>query len=153
MQKRIAKIELVRSPDYDGQFDYYGSFGNEPTSEFSIPHESDNRRTLNWFNPCTDACESAAQASEMYARILAFERGEWHWQSIKAQATIETSYNGLDWLTNRIKSGGVYGIESDMPESEKHDIETEQLDELVDTLKALGFTTEEIEQAESISNV
>jgi hypothetical protein len=79
-----------------------------------------------------------------YERMLAYERGDWGMVGVKATAEIRTSEEGHHWLCNDIRSGGLWGIENDGEGDYIKEVGREQVSELGDTLRELGFTDKEI---------
>ena len=143
--KKIYSFKIVRVPDYDADLSYLGTFDDVAKSDLAVEHEPGNPRVLHWFNPQPGTVETKDQAEQVYDRMVAYEKGEWGMVSVKAIATIGTSDDGKVWLSNEIQSDGVHGVEDDMDSA---DIETEEAEQLISTLKSLGITREEIEEAQ-----
>ncbi len=146
--KRIEKIRFVRETDFYPDLSWIGTFDSEAKSELAIRHHNGNANQLPWFNPQPGACTTHKQARKVYERMMAYERGEWEEQGIKAEAEIHTSADGRNWTINKITSGGLCGIASDSDEVYIREVETEQMEELINVLKEFGFTREEIEAAQ-----
>jgi len=81
-------------------------------------------------------------ARKDYARMEAYNREEWHFISIQARAEIV-----LDGTCQTIKSGGLWGIESDSDESYFHEVEREELTSLRGILHTMGFSKRAIATA------
>jgi hypothetical protein len=81
-------------------------------------------------------------ASDDYARMEAYNREEWHFIGIQAQAEIV-----LDGTCQTIKSGGLWGIESDSDESYLCHVEREELTSLRGILHTMGFSKRAIAAA------
>lgn len=92
----------------------------------------------------SDADTSYLDQDEFKDRQQAYERGDFFYIGISADATILTSYDGKSWLINTITSGGLWGIESDSNESYLESVRMEEENELKDILLAFGFSQEEI---------
>lgn len=146
--KKINKITIKYLPDYDADLSYLGTFDNEQKSEYAINHEPDNSRVFNWFNPQETTGDTPRNlrkyAKQNYERIMQYERGNWSMYGIKAEAKIATDAGYESWLLNEITSGGLWGLESDMDDASFKQVEDEQLDELKDVLRQIGFTDKEI---------
>lgn len=146
--KKIQSITIDTIPDYDADMSYLGTFSDEQKGKFAIEHEPGNPRTLKYFN--ADNVENMKQAKDNYDRMMDFEHGRVQNLSIRAEAEIRTSTDGgKTWLCNTIKSGGLYGIEDDSDPSYFREVEAEQMAELTDALKSLGFSDDEIKNAQT----
>lgn len=75
-----------------------------------------------------------------YQRAEAFNRGDWHYVGVRAEAEIV-----VDGIIQTISSGSLCGIKSDEGEEYFTEVGGEQLGELVVILKELGFTQEAID--------
>ena len=75
-----------------------------------------------------------AYAKEDAARLAAYRAGEWHMKGCWAEALVVTA-----GVTQTIKSGGLWGIESDSGEEYLREIEEEERAELLCILESLGF--------------
>ena len=84
-------------------------------------------------------------------KLKAFENGDFFYIGIKAEAEIITSYDGKNWLINKITSGGLWGIESNSGEDYLEEVRLEEERELKDILLKFGFDAGEIEDALSES--
>lgn len=149
--KKINKISIVHKLDTNPDLDWIGTFDNEAKHPFAIDREQRGdmeRGQYRYFNPQEGACETKEQAEQNYRRIMEFERGDWHMLGISAQAEIATSENGATWTINTIRSGGLWGVESDSDEATLNEIGSEQLEELTDILIELGFSKDEIAKIE-----
>lgn len=85
-----------------------------------------------------------------YERMESLNAGNWCYIGIRADAAIsirDTSDDNLYYTTQQITSGGLWGIESDSDKSYLAETEQEQLSELRQQLKALGFSTRSISAA------
>jgi hypothetical protein len=77
-----------------------------------------------------------------YERMERLSRGDWGYLAIRADAEII-----VDGVSQEISSGGLWGIESDSDRTYLTEIETEQLSELREQLRAVGFGTRAISTA------
>ena len=85
----------------------------------------------------------------MEERKQRFMAGEWWMIGIRAVATLRFADEAhLDghYLTQTIESPGLWGVESDAGEEYLESIYKEELDVLVDMLKAIGFSDADIEE-------
>jgi hypothetical protein len=81
-----------------------------------------------------------------YERMEALNHQNWYYIGIRAEADILIP-SGNASLVQEITSGGLWGIESDSDAGYLREIETEQLSELREQLRALGFSTRAITTA------
>jgi len=81
-----------------------------------------------------------------YERMERLNRGDWAYIGVQADAEILLP-SGDASLVQEITSGGLWGVESDSDRAYLAEIETEQLAELRDQLRALGFGTRAISAA------
>jgi hypothetical protein len=148
MEGRTAEIVHVyidHLTDEDPDYSYFGEFSDKP-GKFAI-HHSNDPRTCTYFNANEDTCETQEHAQQHYERMLAYERGEWHYVGIQARADIATPCDSNSRLHNDITSGGVWGVESDSGIDHMQELETGQLNELKEALVHLGFTSAQIDVA------
>lgn len=172
--KRILKIELQRIDDPDPDTSYLGTFSSHPDTQFAIDHRErlahsprlglqSPTQTLQWFNPATvedfnsnatwipatvenkrqywhDAMTKNAQRD--YRRMRAFLREAFGYIGIRASAEIV-----IESTCQTIRSGGLWGIESDSNKGYLSSIEQEQLSELRGILHELGFSRRAIATA------
>jgi len=141
--KKINRIVIKHSIDTGPDLSWLGEFSNEK-GEFPIEHDLSDSRTYNYFN--ADNVENMKQAKQNYKRMIDYNNNHWWMIGIKAEAEIATGTKGWQ-LLNTIKSGGLWGIETDCDDSHIKEIENEQLDELKDVLRKLGFSKLQIEKA------
>lgn len=78
-----------------------------------------------------------------YQRMESLQRGDWHFVGVIARA--EVQLHGT--LTQNIRSGGLWGIESDSDATHLEQVRQEQLGELEQELKAAGFDKAAIRKA------
>lgn len=79
-----------------------------------------------------------------YERMEALNRGAWCFYGVGAEAQVQT--NGLSTIQT-IRSGSLWGIESDSEDGYFKEVATEQLDELRRELRAIGFSKRAIAAA------
>jgi hypothetical protein len=81
-----------------------------------------------------------------YERMERLQRGDWCYIGIRAEAEILIP-SGSAGVVQEITSGGLWGIESDSDASYLADIAAEELSELREQLRAVGFNTRTIKAA------
>src|SRR3990167_6849492 len=142
--KKINKIIIRHIPDYDADTSYLGEFSNTP-GKYAVKHNGGSRE-FPYFN--AENVENMKQARQNCAEMMKINDGEIGFIGIKAEAEIVTGNDAQKGygLTNKISSGGLWGIETPLDGYEK-EVEAEQLDELKDLLLEFGFTENEITKA------
>jgi hypothetical protein len=116
------------------------------------------RGEYRYFNGCVENYkgESPEKIREYvlrdYERMERLQRGDWGFIGIRAEAEIAISNDphkrtNTTWTVQEITSGGLWGIESDSDKTYLGEIETEQLSELREQLRAVGFSTRAITKA------
>lgn len=90
-------------------------------------------------------------AKRDYERMESLERGDFCFIGIRADAEIgipeDSTIPSSPMTIQRITSGGLWGIESDSDAPYLKSVEQEQLDELKQQLRAIGFGTRAISKA------
>jgi len=142
---RVAKIEIVTAVDEISQPDYLGVYDAAPEAANKPGAiEVNDAGKRYWFVP-----ENPEYAKEDYERLLAFERGDWHFVGVFARATLEVNVGNV--ICQTIQSGGVWGTECDSdPDYIEEELGVDQYEELVDILKALGIPEDDIPAWEDV---
>ena len=78
-----------------------------------------------------------------YDRMESFNRGDWCFIGIRAQAEVQVGFD----VVQRITSGGLWGIESDSGREHLEETQREELAQLKDELVGLGFSRRAIASA------
>jgi hypothetical protein len=81
-----------------------------------------------------------------YERMERLQHGDWCYIGIQAEAEILIP-PGSHSIVQEITSGGLWGVESDSDKDYLAEIETEQLSELREQLRALGFSARAVSTA------
>jgi hypothetical protein len=106
------------------------------------------RNEYRYFNPCWENYKGESPADirkyclQDYERMERLSRGDWGYIGIRADAEII-----VDGVSQEISSGGLWGVESDSDRAYLAEIDGEQLSELREQLRALGFGTRAISTA------
>jgi hypothetical protein len=106
------------------------------------------RNEYHYFNPNHENYKGESPAAirkycqQDYERMESLNRGDWGYIGVRANAEII-----VDGVSQDISSGGLWGIESDSDRAYLTEIDGEQLSELRDQLRALGFGTRAISAA------
>lgn len=110
-------------------------------TEVRVVIQADEDADLSWLEQ-SDA--EMGEGFEAYSakRMTAYVNGEWHMTGIYAQATLRHRTGVQDgWDgTTRVRTGGIWGVESDSDESYVRELADEQLAELRTMLTDLGLT-------------
>lgn len=79
-----------------------------------------------------------------FERMEKLNKGYWYFMGIRAEAR---TWNPKNELTQKITSGGLYGIESDAGNDCFKEVEAEELSQLRGELELYGFTARQIAKA------
>lgn len=107
------------------------------------------RNSYEFFNPCHEnyAGESPEDIRKScrqdYDRMQALQAGDWYYMGIRAEAEVMLTGS----LSQEVTSGGLWGVESDSGDDYLKEIESEQLAELKEQLRAIGFSARAIATA------
>lgn len=141
--KKINKITLYTTTDEYPDLEDLGTFADEP-EEFAI-HHSNDPGNYKYFNPSNVTNEE--QAKWNYDRYLKFNTG--YLSKVTIYAKAEISINGT---LQYIESSGLCGVDSDSSNEYITSIRMEQLSELSEILKGIGFTDKKIGEAMFINS-
>ena len=141
MSKRLRKpyvnrVIIKHEIDCDPDLSWIGEFSMEPC-DGAIDHQercNGNHRVLRFFNPA-----NPEYAEQEYGQMMAYERGDWSMMGISAIAEIHIPVFRDNWISQRIHSGGIWGVESNSTNSEIDNFDAEQISELKEVLKSLGI--------------
>lgn len=138
----VLKIES--DPDYPFS-DMFGSFSNQPESDFAINHRrrQGSSDEFEWFNPAW--AENMADAERAYLEIIPFIRGQKWMMRVVCTARVEVPC-GNGAVTGDVGPYYVDGFD-DEDSAGREEAEKEVKEELIDELRNLGFTDEQIATA------
>ena len=120
----------------------------EESTECDCNESGDARRgEYRYFNPSSNYDNETPEnvrkyTAEDYARMEALNAGQWSFVGIRAEAEIR-----VDGIIQHISSGGLWGIESDSDDSYLDEVANEELHQLKEQLRALGFSARAIAKA------
>jgi hypothetical protein len=152
--KRILSIKIKREIDEYPDTSWLGEYSNQRT-RFSFDRQflgDMDRNEYRYFNPYpnpfdgktqAEKKELALQAKQNYKRMESLKNGNWFFLHIRAEAEIN-----INSVIETISSGGLGGIESDSGEDYLKEIEKEELTNLTEVLKELGFKESQISKIE-----
>jgi hypothetical protein len=148
--RRILSVRVERrADDRTGIGDYLGRYSAKPLCSWAIDRAARGDGQPNeyrYFNPTLSGEQTGNPESpeEDYKRAEAYERGEWHYVAVIAVAQVQTTHHGV---IQTIKSGGLYGLESDCEEATFVEVGDEETAALAMELLAIGFRVDQIEAA------
>jgi hypothetical protein len=134
--KKLKSITAKREIDTDADLSFLGTF-SDTKGRFAVKH-SDGPRTLKWFN--ADNVSNMKDARLQYKDMMEFENGNRSMMGVFAVAKLL-----INGTIQTIRSAGLWGIDSSSDEKYFNDIEIEEVFTLIDMLRELGFTEQEIE--------
>jgi hypothetical protein len=148
--KRILKVTVTREVDTDPDTSHLGEYGNSATSDYSIDRAGADGyfdpRTYRFFNPTVENYLGESKKNirkyvqQDYERMESLNNGQWGFIGIHAQAAVQLAGD----VVQTLRSGGLWGIESDSDEGYLGEVQAEQLAELRTVLQAVGFSLAEI---------
>lgn len=147
---RIISVELVHATDNDGDLSYLGEYSNKPgAADVTIDRAARGDMgcgEYRYFVAAMSGDESGNPASveQDYARAEAYNRGDWHMCGVYATAKVTLA--GSD-VIQTLRSGGLYGIESDSGADYFAEVGKDECDALRAELAACGFGARAIAQA------
>lgn len=144
--KRIERVQLVRELDDSPDTSYLGEYSSSPgPNDRTIDREERGDRGRNEFRyfiaaNSADDTGNPESVEQDYKRMEALNAGDWSYIGI--YATAEIVVNGT---CQRVRSPGLWGIESDSEQSHFDEIGKEELAQLRDVLSELGFSARVID--------
>ena len=137
---KLGKVKVVRMQDENPDLSFLGRYSmvdDANDGEITIDREARGDMTSSgeykYFIAATEYYE------QDYERMISYNNQQWCMLGIKAEAEVfvPTGQNGF--TIQVIRSGGLWGVESDAGESDLKEIEDEQIEDLKQQLKALGI--------------
>lgn len=110
----------------------------------------DESPDISWLDQTAKELGSLEAAVANRRRKLAYERGDWHLIGVRLIGEIHLHHSAIGWRRcNEIEimTPGVWGIESDSDSGAVREIARGEAEYLREDLQALGFSTEEIDEA------
>ena len=146
---RILSVRVVSLPDYDPDLSYLGEYNSNPDGDCVIDRQERGdmeRNQFRYFHPAMTGEETGNPDSpeQDYQRCEAYSRCDWCMVGVRADAEVQLSNGGP---VQDIRSGGLWGIESDSDKSYFSQVEGEELAQLRAELLLLGFSEEAIDAA------
>lgn len=147
MKSKLTKITLRHIVDESPDTSYLGDYSDHPKNPFSIDRYGGKRmvNSHRYFNPCVSNWDGYTDDEKREYAKHDFDRREsmgnlWCYVGIVAKA----EYVSPNGICQDVRSGGLWGIESDSNKAYLADVGTEQLAELTQELLSIGFTKRQI---------
>jgi hypothetical protein len=141
---RISRKDFTREVIVDESPDLssIGEYSNSAKSPAAIDRQERGdmgRNELRYFNPALTGEETGNPESpeQDYKRMEAYNAGEWHMCGVRASVVLSIPH-GDSFITQKITSPGLWGIESDSGEDYFNEVFAEESDTLADMLRELG---------------
>lgn len=147
-KKRILSIRVKSDVDYSPDLSFLGEYKDHGDGNNVI----DRKDRGDWERGQCRFCHITLSAEETgnpnsvyedYARLEAYNRGDWCMVGVWAEAEVVLTGN----CVQKIRSGGLWGIESDSGEY-LTEVAKEEVEQLKDELIALGFRRSTIDKVE-----
>lgn len=172
--KRIHRVTIKRMYDESPDTSWLGEYSDTAKSEFTIDRQLEDgfdSRQFRYFNPGSveafdpkaswmpSGCKASLRheywrktmrenARKDYERMESLTNGDFCFIGIRAEAEYSVGEPERPfYLLQTLTSGGLWGIESDSGNDYLASVEKEELAELRNQLKAVGFSTRAISTA------
>lgn len=142
MSKQINNVKIKQVEDPSADTSTLGVYSNTPDKVF-IDRKARGHMGLNLYRYFNLGAGDAAYIEQDYARAESLDRGEWGYIGIHAVAEIT-----IHGTIQKVRTGGLWGIESDSGADYLAQVGQEQLAELWPILAEMGFTEEQIKRAQ-----
>ena len=167
LKNRIESVRIETVTDTDPDTSWIGVYSNSAETEFAIDRQERGdceRGQYRYFNPGTvEAFDPAASwiptgtkdkraywhaamldnAAKDYIRMESLQAGNWYFVGIIAKAVVVSAQG----VTQTIRSGGLWGIESDSGKDYLEETKQNELTNLRGELEAFGFGSRAIDYA------
>lgn len=148
---RILRVSIAHESDDDPDTSYYGEYSDKPDPRFCIDRGANGdkkRGEFRYFNPSSnydnEGMDNLVKYTEQdYARMEAYNNGQWWYIGVEAWAEVQLGSE----VCQHVRSGGVWGIESDSDAAYITECQDNQLAQLRTELEQCGFTKRMIDEA------
>lgn len=150
LKAMIRSIKIRREVDTDPDFSHLGEYSNSPGPDDKTIDRQERgdcgRNEYRYFVAAMSGEETGNPESveQDYQRMEDYNRQGWWFVGVWAEASVQFTPGGP---VQKVRSGGLWGIESDSDKEYFAEVEGEQLAELADQLKAAGFNPGTIRKA------
>lgn len=159
--KKILSVKVKRMMDDDPDTSFLGEYTDDLedwnidrcSEKYICEMDDDERipergREYRFFKPYAGGEKQGTEEYKEYGlqdfkRMESINRGDICFMGVRAEARVQLAGD----LVQTITSGGLWGIESDSGPKYFKEVEDEQLSELRDELRAIGFTDAKIKKA------
>jgi len=133
----VHSVRVVWEHDPHGEPDYLcRSAADHFGDGWSQVADSDKSRVIEEFGSIWQACEHYAR--EDAERLREFRADSWRFESCRAEAEVRYELYDGSFGIERLRSGGLYGIESDSGEEYRRLVEMDELTDLSSHLERFG---------------
>lgn len=142
----IRSVRVCREVDDNPDLSYLGEYESVAgKNAIDRKERGDQERGQYRYCNITLSAEETGNPDSVeqdYERMEAYNRGGWCMMGVYAEAEIS-----VIGVCQTIRSGGLWGIESDSEDSYFSEVGAEELNDLRNQLEALGFSRREINEA------
>ena len=156
--KRILSVKIHRDVDTDPDTSWIGKYAcnygykdvdGDPLKNKVIDRQERGdmgRGQYRYFVAANSGADTGNPDSveQDYQRIESLNAGQWSFIGIWAEAHVQLDGSSV---VQRLRSDGLWGIESDSDDSHLESVEQEEIANLRDELATVGFTADEIDAA------
>jgi hypothetical protein len=148
--RKILSVELRREVDSSPDNSHLGEYSDRPGPDDRTIDRQERgdmgRDEFRYFIAAVSGEDTGNPDSveQDYQRMESLNRGDWFSFGVSAVAEVQLTPGGV---IQKIRSGGLWGIESDSDKSYFAEVESEQLAELRGELEQLGFKPGAIRKA------
>lgn len=147
---QIESIKIVVGDDDNPDLSFLGEYAStdkgNPLAIDRVERGDAGRNEYRYFIPARAA--NAQEAEQDYDRMEAYNRGDWHMVGIYAQATVLVPDQFGNFNVQQIRSGGLWGVESDSDMDYRRQTASEEVMDLVGQLEALGIDKWDVDDTE-----
>ena len=139
---RVSSVRFVWSPDCDGEPDYLETspeshYGQDGSAWAHVAPE-DIQRVEAEYGSLWDAC--VAYAKQDADRLTKFKSDDWWFEGCYAVAEILYESSPGCFRLDRLRSAGLWGIESDSGQDYRRSVEADELTDLSLHLEQFGIS-------------
>lgn len=140
---KILSVKFEQILDESPDLSFLGEYSDTPeTVHIDRKERGDMQRNeLRYFNLGTGDAE---YIEADYERMESYNNGNWHMTGCIAKAEVQLAANGP---FQTIRSGGLWGVESDADSAYLDQIRRDELNQLYQELERLGCTDKQIQHA------
>jgi hypothetical protein len=149
--RKIFSVRIRHEIDEWPDLSWLGEYSDQPKGKYYIDRKErgdQGRNELRYFSASRNydgekKKDAIKYMEQDYERMDAYNRGNWYMMGIRAEAEISVAGN----VIQKISSGGLWGVESDAGADHLKEIEQEELNQLREQLRAIGFSDKYMDKA------